>query len=272
MGGPHQQRRFHRPCVYRHYLGKREGQPYPQPLADRQGEVVCDGYRNRRDRHSGDSGAVMILAWLVIIPAAGGLIAWYSGRFGHSWPRWISLSALVITLALAVTMLAQYQGGFLAVKGPAGQGLWMAELDNEWIPRLGIRFHLAMDGLSLILVLLTLFLGIMAVASSWTEIQERIGFFYMNLLWVLAGITGVFLAMDLFIFYFFWEIMLVPMYFLIDLWGHENRHYAAVKFFIFTQLSGLLMLLSILGLYFIHGHATGRYTFDYTLLLGTPMK
>jgi NADH-quinone oxidoreductase subunit M len=214
----------------------------------------------------------MMLAWLVIIPAAGGLIAWYAGRFGHSWPRWISLSAIVITLALAVTMLAQYQGGFLAMKDPAGQGLWMAELDNEWIPRLGIRFHLAMDGLSLLLVLLTLFLGIMAVASSWTEIQERIGFFYMNLLWVLAGIIGVFLAMDLFIFYFFWEMMLVPMYFLIDLWGHENRHYAAVKFFIFTQFSGLLMLLSILGLYFIHGHAAGRYTFDYTLLLGTPMK
>ena len=90
-------------------------------------------------------------------------------------------------------------------------------------------------------------------------------------MFVLAGIIGVFLALDLFLFYFFWELMLVPMYFLIDIWGHENRHYAAIKFFLFTQLSGLLMLLAILGLYFIHRRATGVFTFDYAKLLGTPM-
>jgi NADH-quinone oxidoreductase subunit M len=89
------------------------------------------------------------------------------------------------------------------------------------------------------------------------------------LLWVLAGITGVFLTMDLFLFYFFWEVMLIPMYFLIGIWGHENRQYAAYKFFIFTQASGLLMLLSILGVYFIHGNLTGVFTFDYFQLVGT---
>ncbi|MDA8104675.1 MAG: NADH-quinone oxidoreductase subunit M, partial [Nitrospiraceae bacterium] len=83
---------------------------------------------------------------------------------------------------------------------------------------------------------------------------------------------GVFLAIDLFLFYFFWELMLVPMYFLIALWGHENRRYAAFKFFIFTQAGGLLMLISILGLYFVHGKATGNYSFDYTVLLGTSMS
>ena len=88
--------------------------------------------------------------------------------------------------------------------------------------------------------------------------SERVGFFHFNLLWILAGIIGVFLALDLFLFYFFWELMLVPLYFLIGIWGHENRVYAAVKFFIFTQASGLLMLLAILGLYFVHGQATGR--------------
>jgi NADH-quinone oxidoreductase subunit M len=81
----------------------------------------------------------------------------------------------------------------------------------------------------------------------------------------------VFLAVDLFLFYFCWELMLVPMYFLIDIWGHENRHYAAIKFFLFTQLSGLVMLLAILGLYFVHARATGVYTFDYAELLGTAM-
>ena len=86
----------------------------------------------------------------------------------------------------------------------------------------------------------------------------------MNLLWILAGILGVFLAVDLFLFYFFWELMLIPMYFLINIWGHENRVYASLKFFLFTQVGGLLMLLSILALYFIHGQDTGIYTFDYS--------
>jgi NADH-quinone oxidoreductase subunit M len=90
-------------------------------------------------------------------------------------------------------------------------------------------------------------------------------------MWILAGIVGVFLALDLFLFYFFWELMLVPMYFLISIWGHENRICASYKFFIFTQASGLLMFIAILGLYFIHGRATGVYTFDYAQLLGTPM-
>src|SRR3546814_10421414 len=106
-------------------------------------------------------------------------------------------------------------------------------------------------------------LGTLGVLCSWKEITERPGFFHFNLLWVIAGITGVFLTMDLFLFYFFWEVMLIPMYFLIGIWGHENRRYAALKFFIFTQASGLLMLLAILGLYFVNGAATGQFTFNY---------
>jgi NADH-quinone oxidoreductase subunit M len=123
----------------------------------------------------------------------------------------------------------------------------------------------------LILVVLTIFLGILSVLTSWTEIKDRIGFFHFNLLWILAGIVGVFTSLDLFLFYFFWELMLVPMYFLIGIWGHEKRIYAAYKFFIFTQASGLLMLLSILGLYFIHGNQTGIYTFNYFELLLTQL-
>jgi len=98
-----------------------------------------------------------------------------------------------------------------------------------------------------------------------------VGFFHLNLLWILAGIAGVFLAVDLFLFYFAWELMLVPMYFLIVIWGHENRTYAAMKFFIFTQLSGLLMLIAIVALYFVHHAVTGIYTFEYADLLGTQM-
>ena len=108
--------------------------------------------------------------------------------------------------------------------------------------------------------------------ASWTEITSGVGFFHFNLLWILAGIIAVFLALDLFLFYFAWELMLVPMYFLIAIWGHERRVYAAVKFFLFTQLSGLLMLIAILALYFAHYRSTGVYTFEYADLLQTPLN
>jgi NADH-quinone oxidoreductase subunit M len=134
-----------------------------------------------------------------------------------------------------------------------------------------MSIHLALDGLSLLLVILTCFLGLLAVAASWSEIQERVGLFHANVLWVLTGVMGVFLALDLLLFYVFWEVMLVPMYFLISLWGHENRVYAAIKFFIFTQASSLLMLVAILALALLHHQHTGVYTFDYMQLLGTPI-
>ena len=126
--------------------------------------------------------------------------------------------------------------------------------------------NLDLDGLSLLLVALTMFLGVVAVVSSWDEIKSGNGFFQFNLLWVMAGVVGVFTAMDLFLFFFFWEVMLIPMYFLIAVWGHENKRYASLKFFLFTQISGLLLLLAILALAFFNHRASGAVTFDYTAL------
>jgi NADH-quinone oxidoreductase subunit M len=209
----------------------------------------------------------MILAWLIIIPLAGGMLSWPLGRLNAHWPRRISLIALAIDFLLVLTLVPLLSGQAEVMN----KGSWLVDITWEWIPQLGINIHLAMDGLSLLMVLLTLFLGMISVACSWTEIQERVGFFHGNLLWTLSGIMGVFLALDLILLYLFWELMLVPMYFLIALWGHENRTSASVKFFIFTQLSGLFMLAAILGLYFIHGRNTGVYTFDYLMLLGTSM-
>ena len=210
----------------------------------------------------------MMLFWLIAIPFAGGFLAWYSGRVGSGLPRWVSLITVLVMTGGAVGLLT---GNSAAPEGMKVHGPWLVEFRLDWIPQIGAGFHLAADGLSLILVLLTAFLGLAAVASSWTEIREKTGFFHLNLLWILAGIIGVFLSIDLFLFYFFWELMLVPMYFLIALWGHENRRYASFKFFIFTQAGGLLMLIAILGLYFVHGRATGSYSFDYMELLDTPM-
>ncbi|MDR3556468.1 MAG: NADH-quinone oxidoreductase subunit M [Syntrophobacteraceae bacterium] len=200
----------------------------------------------------------MILVWLIVIPAAGGLLSWLTQRVSPAWPKYVAFTAMAADLIVAACLAAFRPGA--------------TEFMVPWIPQFGIDFYLACDGLSLVLVLLTAFLGLMAVASAWTEIRDRTGFFYFNLLLTLSGITGVFLALDLFLFYFFWEVMLIPMYFIIALWGHENRVYASYKFFLFTQASGLLMFVAILALYFLHGQNTGHYTFNYTQLLGTRLS
>jgi NADH-quinone oxidoreductase subunit M len=212
----------------------------------------------------------MILLVLLFLPLLGGLLAWLAGRWNNRLPRWISLGVLVANLALAVAVWSQrLRAIHLAI--PA-TGAWLYEFNWPWIPQFGIRFHLGLDGLSLVLLLLTNLLGIFAVAASWSAIDEHVGFYHFNLLWILSALVGVFLVIDMFLFYFFWELMLVPLYFLIGIWGHANRVYATLKFFLFTQVSGLLMLLSILGLFFVHGSATGVYTFDYQQLLGTPLS
>jgi NADH-quinone oxidoreductase subunit M len=176
----------------------------------------------------------------------------------------VALLAVLIDLVLIVSLWWQK-------RMESGSDTWLINYQTSWIPSFGISFHLAMDGLSLVLLVLTFFLGTLSVLCSWNEIKERTGFYFFNLLWTLAGISGVFIAMDLFLFYFFWEVMLVPMYFLISIWGDSNRRYASFKFFIYTQAGGLLMLLAILALYFTHGQQTGSYSFDYFSLLNTAL-
>ena len=205
----------------------------------------------------------MILVNLIAILLTGAFLAWIAGKWSPLWSRIISIVSLSIDLILIITIVGQ----------PALPGnKWIVDIKLDWIPHFGISMHLALDGLSLLMLILTLFLGIISVIISWREINSKVGFFHFNLLLILAGIVGVFLSLDLFLFYFFWELMLVPMYFLIGIWGHENRTAASNKFFLYTQASGLLMFISILGLYFVHGHSTGLYTFDYMQLLGTEMS
>lgn len=204
----------------------------------------------------------MMLVLLITVLMVGAVMAFVAGEWSRNVPRLIALVACAIGLLLVVML---WQG----TRQSDADGQWLMQYRKAWIPSFGISFHLAVDGLSLLLLALTFFLGILAVLSSWNEIRVRTGFYYFNLLWILAGVAGVFMAMDLFLFYFFWEVMLIPMYFLIGIWGSENRVYAAYKFFIFTQASGLLMFLAIVGLYFIHGRDTGVYTFGYLELTKT---
>jgi len=204
----------------------------------------------------------MILVWLILLLIGCGFLAWLTGRWSDILPRVISLTGVFIQLIIIVSLLLEHKQG----------SQWIISYAHAWIPFFGIQIKVAADGLSLLMLLLTSFLGLLSILVSWKEINKKVGFFHFNLMFVLAGITGVFISLDLFLFYFSWEVMLIPMYFLISIWGNEKRTYAAYKFFLFTQASGLLMFLSILGLYFIHGHNTGTYTFDYEQLLGTKMS
>jgi NADH-quinone oxidoreductase subunit M len=197
----------------------------------------------------------MVLLWLVLIPLIGGILSLMAARASARASRWIGIAAISLDLILTATLWTGTPGS-----------RWWYEFDRSWIPEFGIRFHLALDGLGLSLLLLTLFLGLMSVLASWTEINERVGFFHFNLLWALAGITGVFLAVDLFLFYLFWELMLVPMYFLIGIWGHGRKVYAAIKFFLFTQISGLLMLAAIVTMAILYQQKSGSYSFDFESL------
>ena len=196
---------------------------------------------------------------LILLLLGAGIVAWFSERISTKLPNWISLIAFALaTVWVLVVWLS----------GPLESGLY-ADQRFDWIGRFDISVILRVDGLSLLLIGLTTFLGAVAVVSSWTETSERHGFFQFNILWVMAGVVGVFSAFDLFLFFFFWEAMLIPMYFLIAIWGHEDKAYASMKFFLFTQISGLLMLVAIIGLVWAHYATTGMITFDYFKLLGT---
>lgn len=208
----------------------------------------------------------MILVWLIGILIAGGVLVLLTGQWNKTLARWLALVTLLTDFIVSVSFWLTHYTDMSSLN------TWLVNYQHDWIPSLGISFQLAIDGFSLLMLTLTFLLGILAVICSWKEITERVGFFHFNLLWIIAGISGVFMAMDLFLFYFFWELMLIPMYFLIGIWGSEKRVYAAYKFFIFTQASGLLMFLAIIGLYLIHGKNTGIYTFNYFELLGTSLS
>src|SRR5581483_8654157 len=139
---------------------------------------------------------------------------------------------------------------------------------HAWIPSIGATYHLGIDGISFLLIMLTTVLGFLAVLSSWTAIQERVKEYYAMFMLLQVGMLGVFMSLDFFLFYMFWEVMLVPMYFLIGVWGSDRRLYAAIKFFLYTLVGSVIMLLGILALYF----KAGGGTFDIPTLLAAAQQ
>jgi NADH-quinone oxidoreductase subunit M len=141
---------------------------------------------------------------------------------------------------------------------------WQFVERASWIPSIGAEYFLGVDGFSALMVLLTTLVGAIAMLSSWSAIKERVKEYYIMLLVLQTGMLGAFLSLDFLLFFLFWEVMLVPMYFLIGIWGSDRRLYSAIKFFLYTLVGGVVMLLGILALYFYHQDATGVYSFDVT--------
>ena len=137
----------------------------------------------------------------------------------------------------------------------------------DWIPTLGAQYLIGIDGISLLLIMLTTVMGFLAILYSWNAIQDRVKEYYAMFLLLQTGMLGVFMSLDFFLFYVFWELVLVPMYFIIGVWGGPRKLYAAIKFFLYTLAGSVLMLLGILTLYFQYHQQFGNYTFEIAELM-----
>jgi len=184
-----------------------------------------------------------LLSVILFTPLAGAiLLLFIPGRLAdvHRWvANLFGFAGFLVSLRL------------LGLFG-AGSSRFQLGEDYNWIPSIGAKYSLGIDGLSFVLVLLTTALGAIAILSSWSAIQTRVKEYYILLLLLQTGMLGVFMSLDFFLFYVFWEVMLVPMYFLIGVWGSERRLYAAIKFFLYTLVGSVLMLLALLSMYFNH--------------------
>jgi NADH-quinone oxidoreductase subunit M len=207
-----------------------------------------------------------LLAVIVFLPMAGSLAALAAG-FNKRLCRWTALIFTLIETALICSVLV------MDLQPQAGStGVWLLAEDYPWLPGLGARFSLGLDGLSLMLILLTAFINVICVLISWRAINTKVGSFHFFLLFLEGCLMGLFTATDLLLFYLFWEIQLIPMFFLIGIWGHENRVYASVKFVLFTFGGSLFMLIALVALYVIHGNQTGVYTFSLYQLAQTHLS
>lgn len=200
------------------------------------------------------------LSLLLWLPLVGTLLCLVFRKSAKSC-RWLALATTLLVLVLSLTM---------ALTVESSTGGWLLYEDYRWIETFGIRYTLGLDGISLLLILLTAFIQVIAVLISW-RVSSHPAYFYALVLVLETAIIGVFLALDLVFFYLFWELMLIPIFVLIGIWGNERRVYAAVKFFLFTLSGSLLMLLAMISLYLLHGEQTGVYTFALEALKQTEL-
>jgi NADH-quinone oxidoreductase subunit M len=194
-----------------------------------------------------------------------GAVAWLLENRWQGSAKWLALISLALLATVFAIFVISYDRSFETLQ---------VLTRVSWIKTFNIEYSIALDQLSIVLITLTWLLAVICVLVSWQEIKHKAGLYYFNLLATIAGIIGVFVSVDMFLFFFFWEVMLLPMTAIIAIWGHEKRHFAALKFFIFTQVSSLLMLVAIIATGYFHLLQTGQLSFYYLdwLALEIPLS
>ena len=196
-----------------------------------------------------------LLSLILFTPLIGVVVLLFVNRQRENLIKWIANIFVGFGFLVSLPLWFWYD---------SEDASWQFVEQADWIPSIGAQYFLAVDGFSTLLILLTTLMGVIAVLSSWTAITMRVKEYYIFLLALQTGMLGAFMALDFLLFFLFWEVMLVPMYFLIAIWGSDNRLYSAIKFFLFTLIGSVVMLLGILAVYFYHHDVTGVYTFDIT--------
>jgi NADH-quinone oxidoreductase subunit M len=179
-----------------------------------------------------------ILSLILFTPLVGAVLLLFVSKRQENLIRWIANIVAVLGFVVSVPLWFRYD--------PAGAQYQFVER-IPWIPSIGAEYYLGVDGFSVLLTLLTTLMGAIAVLSSWTAIKERVKEYYIFLLVLQGGMIGAFVSLDFLLFFLFWEVMLVPMYFLIGIWGSDRRLYSAIKFFLYTLVGSVVMLLGILA-------------------------
>src|SRR5215468_9966026 len=194
-----------------------------------------------------------LLTYILLTPLAGLAVLLFipgtSKGVIRIWANLVGIAGFAVSLPLLLSFRKDTPG-------------FQFEERADWIPTLGAHYHIGIDGISLLLVMLSTLMGFIAVLCSWNAIQDRVKEYYAMFLLLQTGMIGVFLSLDFFLFYVFWELVLVPMYFIIGVWGGPRKLYAAIKFFLYTLAGSVLMLLGILTLYFQHYQQFHFYSFE----------
>ncbi len=202
---------------------------------------------------------IPILSLITYAPAVGALIIFFWPRASNETARWIALLSASVSFVLSIAMIGSFNTSLPSMQV---SGVPQFEENVRWLPRVGVNYLMGVDGISALLIVLTTLLMIIAILASWQPIDRRVREYMIAMLLLEAGMLGVFVSLDLFLFYIFWEIMLIPMALLIGIWGSSNRVYAAVKFFLYTLAGSLLMLVGIVATYQSYYNQTGERTLN----------
>ncbi len=203
------------------------------------------------------------LSLLIFLPLVGAVLLLFVPREREDWIKGFTLGVTLFEFLISLVVFLKFED--------TRPGMQFVE-KVPWIPEWGAQYFVGIDGISLLLVVLTTYLMVLSILSSWSSVQKGLKEYMVAFLLLETGMIGTFCALDLLLFYLFWEFTLIPMYLIIGVWGGPRRVYAAIKFFLYTMAGSVLMLVAILVLYFTHAKVTGTHTFDLFALYGTQLR